>query len=71
MDEWSAVKKSTVAYTYEVRDWVPKERLVMSTADGPFSMETTYEWHDSPSGGTTMASATAGPRPASPTSPRR
>ena len=44
-----------LAYTYEVRDWVPKERLVMSTADGPFPMETTYEWRDSPSGGTTMA----------------
>ena len=43
-----------LAYTYEVRDWVPKERLVMSTADGPFPMETTYEWRDSPSGGTTM-----------------
>jgi len=41
-------------YTYEVRDWVPRERLVMSTTDGPFPMETTYEWHDSPSGGTTM-----------------
>jgi hypothetical protein len=26
----------------------------MSTADGPFPMETTYEWHDSPSGDTTM-----------------
>ena len=43
-----------LAYTYEVRDWVPSERLVMSTADGPFPMETTYEWHDSQSGGTTM-----------------
>jgi len=43
-----------LAYTYEVRDWVPKVRLVMSTADGPFPMETTYEWRDSPSGGTTM-----------------
>jgi hypothetical protein len=43
-----------LAYTYEVRDWVPNERLVMSTADGPFPMETTYEWHDSPSGDTTM-----------------
>jgi Polyketide cyclase / dehydrase and lipid transport len=42
-----------LAYTYEVRDWVPRERLVMRTTDGPFPMETTYEWHDS-SGGTTM-----------------
>jgi Polyketide cyclase / dehydrase and lipid transport len=43
-----------LAYTYEVRDWAPGQRLVMSTTDGPFPMETTYEWHDSPSGGTTM-----------------
>jgi Polyketide cyclase / dehydrase and lipid transport len=44
-----------LAYTYEVRDWVPGQRLVLSTTDGPFPMETTYEWHDSQSGGTTMA----------------
>lgn len=44
-----------LAYTYEVRDWDPGQRLVMSTADGPFPMETTYEWRDSPSGGTIMA----------------
>ena len=44
-----------LAYTYEVRDWVPGQRLVMSTTDGPFPMETTYEWADSSSGGTTMA----------------
>ena len=31
-------------YTYEVREHVPGERLVMSTADGPFAMETTYSW---------------------------
>jgi Polyketide cyclase / dehydrase and lipid transport len=44
-----------LAYTYEVRDWAAGQRLVMSTTDGPFPMETTYEWRDSPSGGTTMA----------------
>jgi uncharacterized membrane protein len=43
-----------LSYTYEIRELVPGERLVMSTADGPFPMETTYEWHDSPSGDTTM-----------------
>ncbi len=35
-----------LAYEYEVRELVPGERLVMSTAQGPFPMETTYEWHD-------------------------
>src|SRR5204863_4303439 len=42
-----------LAYTYEIRELVPGERLVMSTADGPFPMETTYTWSDS-SGGTRM-----------------
>lgn len=35
-----------LAYTYTVREWVPGERLVMSTDDGPFAMETTYSWAD-------------------------
>lgn len=43
-----------LAYTYEVRELVPGERLVMSTADGPFPMETTYTWADAAGGGTTM-----------------
>ncbi|WP_448625088.1 SRPBCC family protein [Geodermatophilus sp. URMC 64] len=33
-----------LAYTYEVTDLVPGERLVMRTAQGPFPMETTYTW---------------------------
>jgi hypothetical protein len=41
-------------YTYAVRDFVPGQRLVMATEDGPFAMETTYEWTDTPSGGTRM-----------------
>ncbi len=36
-----------LTYTYEVAALVPGERLVMRTADGPFPMETTYEWRDS------------------------
>jgi uncharacterized protein YndB with AHSA1/START domain len=43
-----------LAYTYEVREIVPARRFVMSTADGPFPMETTYEWSDAHDGGTRM-----------------
>lgn len=42
-----------LAYTYQVRDLVPGERLMMSTAEGPFPMETTYTWADV-DGGTRM-----------------
>jgi uncharacterized membrane protein len=33
-----------LAYTYEVVELVPGERLVQRTAEGPFPMETTYTW---------------------------
>ncbi len=33
-----------LAYTYEITDFHPAERLVMRTAQGPFPMETTYTW---------------------------
>ncbi|HEV3129936.1 MAG TPA: SRPBCC family protein [Solirubrobacteraceae bacterium] len=42
-----------LAYTYEVRKLVQDERFVMSTAEGPFPMETTYTWEES-GGGTRM-----------------
>jgi uncharacterized membrane protein len=41
-------------YTYEVREMVPGGRFVMSATEGPFPMETTYTWQDTPSGGTRM-----------------
>jgi uncharacterized membrane protein len=41
-----------LAYTYEVTELEVGERLVMRTAQGPFPMETTYEW--SPVGGGTL-----------------
>lgn len=43
-----------LAYTYEIRELVPGERLVMSTAQGPFPMETTYTWHNAAEGSTRM-----------------
>jgi uncharacterized membrane protein len=43
-----------LAYTYEIRELAAGDRLVMSTDQGPFPMETTYTWSDAPSGGTHM-----------------
>jgi hypothetical protein len=49
-----------LAYTYEVRELVPGERFVMSTAEGPFPMETTYTWADVSGGGTRMTLRNSG-----------
>jgi len=43
-----------LAYTYEVVELVPGERIVMRTADGPFPMETTYTWQPADPTGTRM-----------------
>ena len=40
----------TLAYTYEVREHELGRRFVMSTAQGPFPMETTYEWEQTGAG---------------------
>jgi uncharacterized membrane protein len=31
-------------YTYEIVEFIPKQKLMMRTAEGPFPMETTYTW---------------------------
>jgi uncharacterized membrane protein len=52
-----------LAYTYTVADLVPGERMVMRTAEGPFPMETSYEWRDAEGGATHMTLRNRG-RPA-------
>lgn len=33
-----------LAYVYQIIEYIPGEKLVMRTAQGPFPMETTYTW---------------------------
>jgi uncharacterized protein YndB with AHSA1/START domain len=46
-------------YTYEFVEYVPGEKLVMRTAQGPFPMQTTYTWADD-DGGTRMTLGNTG-----------
>ena len=41
-------------YTYEITEYEPGTRLVMSTREGPFPMQTTYEWETANGDGTRM-----------------
>ena len=43
-----------IAYTYEISELVPGERLAMSTDQGPLPIETTYTWSDAGEGSTRM-----------------
>jgi uncharacterized protein YndB with AHSA1/START domain len=46
-------------YTYEFMEYLPGEKLVMRTAQGPFPMQTTYTWTDD-GGGTRMVLGNSG-----------
>jgi hypothetical protein len=50
-----------VEYIYEIKEHVPGESLLMSTAAGPFPMETSYKFSDTPSGATKVELRNRGP----------
>lgn len=41
-------------YVYVISEYTPGERLVMKSDEGMVKIQTTYEWADTPSGGTRM-----------------
>lgn len=52
-----------LAYTYEIAEFIPGQRLMMRTFEGPFPMETTYTWESTNDGRTRMTLRNRG-RPA-------
>ena len=54
MDFVASFMGRELAYTYEVIEFVPHERMTMRTAEGPFPMETTYIWRAVDDGRTHM-----------------
>ncbi|WP_299988658.1 SRPBCC family protein [uncultured Pontibacter sp.] len=49
-----------LAYTYEIISYVPGQKMVMRTSEGPFPMETTYTWEAIDAGRTHMTLRNAG-----------
>lgn len=49
-----------LAYTYEIKEYVPGQKLVIRTAEGPFPMETTYTWQADDKDRTRMSLRNAG-----------
>ncbi|KAA0547029.1 ATPase [Bacillus sp. BGMRC 2118] len=49
-----------LAYIYEIVEYIPREKMVMKTAQGPFPMETTYEFYEIESNLTRMTLRNSG-----------
>jgi uncharacterized membrane protein len=49
-----------LSYTYEIVEYIPGQKLIMRTAEGPFPMETTYTWQSVDQGKTRMTLRNAG-----------
>ncbi|HEY1009949.1 MAG TPA: hypothetical protein VGE58_07550, partial [Daejeonella sp.] len=49
-----------LAYTYQIKSYIPNEILIMETTQGPFPMQTTYTWQAIDAGVTRMRLRNAG-----------